>query len=89
MKLFTSFFAFSILLCTVLNAQTYAEGCNGFRYAYEVFDNYDMETVKYATTIPENSDLFVDIYQPKNDNVSKRPLVILGSRRFLHCRKQI
>ena len=78
MKLFTSFFAFSILLCTVLNAQTYAEGCNGFRYAYEVFDNYDMETVKYATTIPENSDLFVDIYQPKNDNVSKRPLVILA-----------
>lgn len=59
-------------------AQEYAEGCDGIRYAYDVFPQYTKTTVKYATAIPEQKDLFMDIYQPESDPVTKRPVIIFA-----------
>jgi len=76
------FFKLSLLLLIILPisifAQNYAEGCDGSRYAYEVFTGFTKSTVKYATAVPENADLYVVIYQPENDAVTKRPLIIFA-----------
>lgn len=80
MNPFRLIFISGILMFCALDmaGQSFAEGCDGFRYAYEVFPSFDKTTVKYATAIPENKDLYVDIYQPKDDNVSARPMIILA-----------
>ena len=55
-----------------------ALGCNGIRYATEVFTDTTMTTVRYgvnnvgATT----QQLYMDIVQPKNDTLSRRPIII-------------
>jgi len=67
----------AVLVCP-LSAQQYAEGCDGNRYVFQVFDNVSKTTVKYARAIPENTDLYIDIYQPENDQVSKRPLILFA-----------
>ncbi|MCO6461485.1 MAG: alpha/beta hydrolase [Saprospiraceae bacterium] len=59
-------------------AQNYAEGCDGIRYAAPIFTEISKTTVKYASSTPENQELFMDIYQPSNDLVTKRPLVLLA-----------
>lgn len=75
-----SLFIFILILTNIhqSRAQNYAEGCDGIRYAYESFPTFNKITVKYATAIPENADLYVDIYQPENDQVNKRPLIIFA-----------
>ena len=55
-----------------------ALGCNGIRYATDVFTDTTMTTVRYgvnnvgATT----QQLYMDIVQPKNDTLSRRPIII-------------
>ncbi len=73
-------FGFLLITSIISNAysQPYAEGCDGIRYAFQIFNDVSKTTVKYATSTPENKDLFVDIYQPANDQVTKRPLIIFA-----------
>ncbi len=70
--LFTTFFS-------LLNAQT-AQGCDGKRYLQDVFTATNVSTATYgnykAYDIVQN--LLADIYQPNNDTVKKRPLIILA-----------
>ncbi len=55
-----------------------ALGCNGIRYSADIFTDTTSTTVRYgannvgATTQP----LFMDVVQPKNDTLSRRPLII-------------
>jgi len=68
---------FYLLGSTNLQAQ-FAEGCDGIRYASTQFTSISKITVEYATAIPENQQLSVDIYQPIGDVVQKRPMIILA-----------
>jgi acetyl esterase/lipase len=75
----TRIILFSILIFTSYTTYgQYAEGCDGKRYAADVWTSVNKSTVKYASTIPENQDLFIDIYQPIGDVLSKRPLILLA-----------
>ncbi len=69
----------SCLLCTPLSifAQN-ALGCNGIRYSADVFTDTTATTVRYGvnnvgTVIQQ---LYMDVVQPKNDTLSRRPLII-------------
>lgn len=76
LSLYTAFFL--MVTSSLSFAQPFAEGCDGTRYAFQVFNDVTKTTVKYATTKPENKDLFIDIYQPSNDLVKKRPLILFA-----------
>lgn len=64
------------ILVNNLNSQSYAEGCDGKRYASAVFPQYTVSSSVYARPTPENFDLWMDIYEPNGDQVSKRPLIL-------------
>ena len=76
-------FSFLLLVSLVANtafAQT-TDGCDGTRYFFNIFDNTTKTTVKYA----ENTDalgnlqeLFMDVYEPEGDLLTKRPLVVFA-----------
>jgi para-nitrobenzyl esterase len=61
-----------------------ALGCDGSRYVQDKFTDTTMTTIKYGnnatpeyTSLPSfNVDLFMDIIQPKNDTLSKRPVIV-------------
>jgi predicted esterase len=68
-----------------------AEGCDGQRYFYTVVDDIQKTTVMFGENINSlglNQELFMDVYEPVNDDVEKRPAIvwaygggfILGSR---------
>ncbi|KXK40897.1 MAG: T9SS type A sorting domain-containing protein [Saprospiraceae bacterium] len=57
-------------------AQESPIGCDGKRYIEYVFSDYTVTSVKYARPIPENFDLYMDVYQPKGDVVERRPLIL-------------
>lgn len=67
----------------VSRAQTPAEGCDGLRYIYNRFseDEVKMTTVQFGQNtdilgLPVN--LMMDVYEPKMDEVTKRPLIIFA-----------
>lgn len=66
-----------LILCHQVQAQ-FAEGCDGKRYSSDVWTSISKTTVKYAVGIPENQELYIDIYQPIGDVLSKRPLILLA-----------
>ena len=78
MRKFLFCFIFFTMTVSKIFSQSYAEGCDGIRYGYQIFDKTTKTTVRYATSTPEKKDLFMDIYQPVNDQVSKRPLIIFA-----------
>ena len=61
-----------------------ALGCDGQRYLLDKFADTTMTTVKfgnnktpdYGSVPPFDVDLFMDIVQPKNDTLSKRPVIV-------------
>ena len=67
------------LFCTPLSmfAQN-ALGCNGIRYSTDVFTDTTTTTVRYGVnnvgTVTQQ--LYMDVVQPKNDTLSRRPLII-------------
>ena len=75
-------FVFSLICCQLsLFSQTSNPSCDGKRYLTNVFTDTVQTIVQYGA----NSDfagngikLFMNIVEPKNDTVSKRPLVILA-----------
>ena len=66
----------SLVFPSAIYSQTYAEGCDGTRYATSIFSQVNKETVEYGKAIPENVNLKMDIYQPQGDQVQKRPLIL-------------
>ena len=71
-------------------AQT-ADGCDGFRYFYDVFDEVEKTTVQYGANVNvlgQNQPLYMDVYTPAGDQADHRPVIIwafgggfiLGSR---------
>ncbi len=55
-----------------------ALGCNGIRYSADIFSDTTMTTVRYGVnnvgTVTQQ--LKMDVVQPKNDTLSRRPLII-------------
>jgi acetyl esterase/lipase len=83
-----SFLKFSFLLALItlfqgltanISAQN-AQGCGSMRYLTDMFDT-TRTTVQYGANrnrLGQNQNLFLDVSQPKNDTLAKRPLVILA-----------
>ncbi len=71
---------FCLAVCARLTAQN--PGCDGTRYRDDVFSSIKKTTVKYTTApsyfFNQTIDLFVDIYEPENDAITKRPVVLLA-----------
>lgn len=71
-----------LLLFCVLTASTSFSQCDTSRYRSSIFsDVYKLEDVKYGEApvwnFPyNNTDLYLDIYEPLNDPQTKRPLMI-------------
>ncbi len=57
-------------------SQPASSGCDGKRYIEYVFPDYEVTSMKYARPIPENFDLYLDVYQPKGDQLEKRPMIL-------------
>lgn len=55
-----------------------ALGCNGIRYSANIFADTTMTTLRYGVnnvgTVTQQ--LYLDLVQPKNDTLSRRPLII-------------
>ncbi len=76
----TSLLLFTFLFSTASSAQP-AEGCDGIRYFQEVFSDFEKTTLQYGQNInPQGNmqQLWMDVYEPANDQQSKRPLVVLA-----------
>jgi para-nitrobenzyl esterase len=73
-------FLFITSLSISIHAQT--DGCDGSRYIDDVFAEVSVsEAIKYGegTTIFDNfQELFLDVYEPQNDALEKRPVIILA-----------
>jgi para-nitrobenzyl esterase len=55
--------------------------CESKRYEFPLFTEVDITTVKYGSNINTsgvNQDLFMDVYTPKSDTLSKRPAIVLA-----------
>ncbi|HPB53819.1 MAG TPA: alpha/beta hydrolase fold domain-containing protein [Saprospiraceae bacterium] len=68
-----------ILLCLLpvfAFSQPCSTGCDGKRYIEYVFPEYEITSMKYARPIPENFDLYLDVYQLKGDQLEKRPMIL-------------
>jgi para-nitrobenzyl esterase len=90
MKIFSHLFKALILIAvTQLNplsmAAQNALGCDGQRYLLDKFPDTTMTTVKFGSNFnvqynagfpAQEVDLYMDIVQPKNDTLSKRPVII-------------
>lgn len=67
------------LLCGTLSAQN--PGCDGSRYLDDVFPTVKKTTVTYAPTVNHTGlaiTLSMDVYEPQDDNLAKRPAVVLA-----------
>ena len=74
------FFLFILSLPFSLIAQS-AEGCDGIRYYQEVFTDISKTTVQFGeNTNPQGNTqaLYMDVYEPDGDQLSKRPLIVLA-----------
>ena len=77
-KVYNLLFLTTILLQYNLGAQN-AQGCDGSRYYYDIFEEVSISTVYYGTNSDaagNSFDLEMDIYEPVGDTQSKRPLII-------------
>jgi len=55
--------------------------CESDRYIKPIFDEAEINTVKYGSNINTSGaqqDLLMDVYQPKGDTLSKRPVLVLA-----------
>lgn len=68
-------------LCFSLPASAQNPGCDGQRYIADVFTAVKKTTVDYSTASTQTGmqlTLAMDIYEPQNDNLSARPVVVLA-----------
>lgn len=64
-----------------LQAQSFDIGCDGSRYIQDVFPSFKKTTVQYATAVNQANiqvTLSMDVYEPVNDNVAARPVIVLA-----------
>jgi Secretion system C-terminal sorting domain/Carboxylesterase family len=79
-NIFTFLFLTFLRLNLPLQAQN-AGGCNGSRYINDIFPDTTQTTVQYGSNINaanETQKLFMDIVQPKNDTLSRRPVIVFA-----------
>lgn len=73
---------FTLLFATAISAQSGISGCDGVRYVQPVFTDYDVDIVNYGSNINQGGStaipLYMDVYTPKNDNATKRPVVVVA-----------
>ena len=68
-----------MLAGTSLFAQDEAQGCDGQRYFYEVFDEVQKTTVQFGENINisgVNQELYMDVYEPMGDDLEARPTIV-------------
>ena len=85
MILRTAFLSLSLMSASILLAQT-TDGCDGARYRYRVFDDFEVEyDVPYGNNIHasgSNEELVMDIYRPVGDTVTNRATVVCAHGGF-------
>jgi predicted esterase len=71
-------FAFCLFIPPLSISAQNALGCNGIRYSADIFADTTKTTLRYGVnnvgTVTQQ--LYLDLVQPKNDTLSKRPLII-------------
>ncbi len=74
-----------MLLLLVFSVQLYiaaqAQNCNSLRYQDTIFHDVTISTYKFGTATPygllaQPQDLYLDIYEPTGDTLSKRPIIV-------------
>ncbi len=71
---------YHFLLVFSLSAQSNPT-CDGKRYLSNIFNDFTKKTVQFGENVNlsgDNQKLYMDIYEPKGDTVSKRPVVVLA-----------
>jgi len=73
----------SALTISLLSLQSFAQDCSGNRYSQAIFTDIDSAVnIKYGSNYKQdgitNEDLYLDIYYPKNDTDTDRPVVLLA-----------
>jgi hypothetical protein len=80
-NIFTLLFLTFLGLDSSLQAQN-AGGCNGIRYINDIFaDTSQTTALQYGSNINAanvTQNLFMDIVQPKNDTLSRRPIIVFA-----------
>jgi para-nitrobenzyl esterase len=64
-----------------LTAETASAQCTGLRYRDIIFDDTTISNITYGTNVTlsnANATLRLDVWMPKNDTVTNRPLIILA-----------
>lgn len=68
------------LLFVLLGLTTFAQPCNGGRYASNIFSTVDVTSdIMYGQNVSANgntTDLLLDVYEPNGDTETARPLII-------------
>jgi PKD repeat protein len=73
------------ILLLVFSVQLYiaaqAQNCNSQRYQDTIFHDVTISTYKFGTATPfgllaQPQDLYLDIYEPTGDTLSKRPIIV-------------
>ncbi len=71
-------FAFCLFYTPLSISAQNALGCNGTRYSADIFTDTTKTTLRYGVNdvggVPQQ--LYLDLVQPKNDTLSRRPLII-------------
>lgn len=68
-----------IFLFTSFSVQSFAQGCDGFRYLNDIATSVSMETVQFGQNTNgagETQDLYMDIYTPDGDSETSRPAIL-------------
>lgn len=69
-----------ILFALLLSATSYTQDC-GSRYYESIFTSVRTNNIQYGRNVKFNGDtvdLFMDIYEPENDTLEKRPMIMLA-----------
>ena len=76
----------AVVLFPMLTLSQEAEGCDGARYRYLVFEDFDkIEDVVYGSNIAANGsevNLEMDIYLPQGDSLTNRPVLVCAHGGF-------
>ena len=73
------FYTILIFLFTSFAVQSFAQGCDEFRYLNDIATSVSMETIQFGQNINgggSSQDLFMDIYTPDGDTETARPAII-------------
>lgn len=73
------FYTTLIYLFTSFSVQSFAQGCDDFRYLNDIATTVSMETVQFGQNINgagSSQDLLMDIYTPDGDTETARPAII-------------